>query len=84
MIDSEALCAEWLAALRKNQNAEMIVLVGAEDGIVEGCGGEGGLRARLGLFKGFKGAVEKVGGTGDFKNIVQVREDEFSDPAMPG
>ena len=69
MIDSEAFWAKWLAALRRNQNTEMFGRVGAEDGVwrdAEGREVEGAIGVGTGLFKGLKGAVERVRGTGGF------------------
>ncbi|KAK4125704.1 hypothetical protein N657DRAFT_568968 [Parathielavia appendiculata] len=73
MIDSEALCTEWLVALKKNQNTELFGRVGAEDGVwrdEEGREVEGAIGVEAGrvggLFKGVKAAVERVRGTGGF------------------
>jgi hypothetical protein len=73
MVDSEELCGEWLAALRRNQNTERFGRVGGEDGVWrdgEGreVGGAIGVEAGGvgGWLRGMKGAVERVRGTGGF------------------
>jgi hypothetical protein len=58
MIDCEALCAERLVALKRNQNTEMFGRVGAEDGVrrdAEGREVEGRLGFGALLFKGIQG-----------------------------
>ncbi len=56
MIDSEALYAEWLGALRRNQNTEMFVRVGvwrdAEGRAVEGGDWAWGWKCSWGVVSG--------------------------------
>jgi hypothetical protein len=73
MVDSAAVCAAWLAGLKRNQNTERFGRVGGEDGVwrdgegreVEGAIGVEAGRVR-GWVKGVKGAVDRVRGKGGF------------------
>jgi hypothetical protein len=72
MVDSPEICGEWLAAVRRNQNTELFGAVDREDGVWRDEAGrevDGAIGVDAGRFawlKGFKGAVERVRGTGGF------------------
>ncbi|KAK4134471.1 phospholipase D/nuclease [Trichocladium antarcticum] len=71
MVDSEAVCREWVAGLERNQNTAVFGRVGAEDGVWRDAAGEEaegamGAKARGALLKGVVGAVNRVRGTGGF------------------
>ncbi|KAK4248438.1 hypothetical protein C7999DRAFT_40311 [Corynascus novoguineensis] len=74
MIESPALCAAWLDALRRrNQNTARFGAVGRDDGVwrdAEGKEIDGALGPHAGgvsgWLKGVKGAVQRVRGTGGF------------------
>lgn len=72
MLESEAVCAAWIDALRRNQNTHRYGALGREDGIwrdAEGREAEGATGVdpgRFSWFKGFAGAIQRVQGTGGF------------------
>jgi phosphatidylserine/phosphatidylglycerophosphate/cardiolipin synthase-like enzyme len=72
MLDSPAVCAGWIDALRRNQNTHIYGALSKRDGIWrddEGKEAEGAIGVDPGRFswaKGVVGAVERVRGVGGF------------------
>lgn len=72
MLESEAVCAGWIDALRRNQNTHRYGALGREDGVwrdadgKEAEGATGVDPGRFSWFKGFAGAIKRVQGTGGF------------------
>jgi hypothetical protein len=72
MIDSRAICNDWLEQLRRNQNTQLYGMASQEDGIwrdedgkeVEGAIGKD--PGKLSWVKGVVGAVQRVRGAGGF------------------
>ncbi|KXX76260.1 Minor cardiolipin synthase ClsB [Madurella mycetomatis] len=72
LVESEALCAEWVHALERNQNTRLFGAVQREDGVWrdrEGREADGALGVNAGPFgwvRGAKGAIQRLRGTGGF------------------
>ncbi|KAF2222072.1 phospholipase D active site motif protein [Elsinoe ampelina] len=72
LIDSELVCRDWLAALKRNQNTHLYGAVSQEDGVwrdENGKEAEGAMGINPGHFswaKGMWGAVQRVRGAGGF------------------
>ncbi|OMP85693.1 hypothetical protein BK809_0004364 [Diplodia seriata] len=72
LLDSQEVCADWLAGLRRNQNTHMYGAVSQEDGIwrdKDGAEAKGAMGINVGHMswtKGVMGAVKRVQGDGGF------------------